>query len=163
VEHKRPAGLLKPLEILEWKWEHITMDFVVGLPRTLRSKDVIWFVVDRITKLAYFIPMKTTNSTEELIPLCMKKVLRLHGMPKSIVSYRDYKFVSKFGWCLHDALGTKFSLSVVFQSKHVRNRTLTLIEREDDTRSWGNFLVYFSHSTTMPCPPRGWGYILIGC
>jgi hypothetical protein len=45
----------------------------------------------------------------------------------------------------------------------VRNRTLTLIEREDDTRSWKNFLVYFSHSTTMSCPPRGWGYILIGC
>jgi hypothetical protein len=45
----------------------------------------------------------------------------------------------------------------------VRNRTLTLIKREDNTRSWGNFLVYFSHSTTMPCPPRGWGYILIGC
>jgi hypothetical protein len=45
----------------------------------------------------------------------------------------------------------------------VRNRTLTLIEREDDTRSWGNFLVYFSHSTTMSCPLRGWGYILIGC
>jgi hypothetical protein len=45
----------------------------------------------------------------------------------------------------------------------VRNRTLTLIEREDDTRSWGNFLVYFSHSTTMPYPSRGWGYILIGC
>jgi hypothetical protein len=47
--------------------------------------------------------------------------------------------------------------------KGVRNRTLTLIEREDNTRSWKNFLVYFSHSTTMPCPPRGWGYILIGC
>jgi hypothetical protein len=45
----------------------------------------------------------------------------------------------------------------------VRNRTLTLIEREDDTRSWENFLVYFSHSTTMPCSLRGWGYILIGC
>jgi hypothetical protein len=45
----------------------------------------------------------------------------------------------------------------------VRNRTLTLIEREDDTRSWGNFLVYFSNSTTMPCPPRGWRYIFIGC
>jgi hypothetical protein len=45
----------------------------------------------------------------------------------------------------------------------VRNRTLTLIEREDDTRSWGNFLIYFSHSTTMSCPPRGWRYILIGC
>jgi hypothetical protein len=45
----------------------------------------------------------------------------------------------------------------------VRNRTLTLIEREDDTRSWGNFLVYSSHSTTMSCPTRGWRYILIGC
>jgi hypothetical protein len=44
-----------------------------------------------------------------------------------------------------------------------RNRTLTLIEREDDTRSWRNFLIYFSHSTTMSCPPRGWRYILIGC
>jgi hypothetical protein len=43
------------------------------------------------------------------------------------------------------------------------NRTLTLIEREDDTRSWGNFLVYFLHSTTMSCSPRGWRYILIGC
>jgi hypothetical protein len=43
----------------------------------------------------------------------------------------------------------------------VRNRTLTLIEREDDTRSWGNFLVYFSHSTTMSCPPKGWRYMLI--
>jgi hypothetical protein len=49
------------------------------------------------------------------------------------------------------------------QANSVRNRTLTLIEREDDTRSWGNFLVYFLHFTTMPCPPRGWRYILIGC
>jgi hypothetical protein len=45
----------------------------------------------------------------------------------------------------------------------VRNITLTLIEREDGTRSWRNFLVYFSHSTTMSCPPRGWRYILICC
>jgi hypothetical protein len=45
----------------------------------------------------------------------------------------------------------------------VRNRTLTLIEMEDDTMSWGNFLIYFSHSTTMACPPKGWKYILIGC
>jgi hypothetical protein len=43
------------------------------------------------------------------------------------------------------------------------NKTLTLIEREDDTKSWGNFLVYFTHSTTMSCPPRGWRYILISC
>jgi hypothetical protein len=59
-------------------------------------------------------------------------------------------------YLMFTVLGTELSLLV-------RNRTLTLIEREDDTRSWGKFLVYFSHSTTMTHPPRGWGYILIGC
>jgi hypothetical protein len=72
------------------------MDFVVGLPHTTRGKDAIWVVVDRLTKSAHFIPMKTTNSTEELVPLYMKEVLRLHGVPKSIVSDRDSKSVSKF-------------------------------------------------------------------
>jgi hypothetical protein len=67
AEHKRSAGLLKPLEIPEWNWEHITMDFMVGLSRTPRGKDAIWFVVDRLTKSANFIPMKMTNSAEELV------------------------------------------------------------------------------------------------
>jgi hypothetical protein len=58
VEHKRPAGLLKSLEIPEWKWENVAMDFVVGLPRSPRGKDVIWVVIDRLTKVAHFIPMK---------------------------------------------------------------------------------------------------------
>jgi hypothetical protein len=61
AEHKRPTGLLKPLEIPKWKWEHIIMDFVVGLPRSPRGRDAIWVVVDRLTKSAHFIPMKTTN------------------------------------------------------------------------------------------------------
>jgi hypothetical protein len=86
AEHEKSVGLLKPLEIPEWKWEHITMDFVVGLPRTPRGKDAIWFVVDQLTKLANFIPMKMTNSAEELVPSYMKEVLRLHDVPKSIVS-----------------------------------------------------------------------------
>jgi hypothetical protein len=72
------------------------MDFVVGLPRTTRGKDAIWVVVDRLTKSAHFIPMKITNSTKELVPLYMKEVLRPHGVPKSIVSDRDSKFVFKF-------------------------------------------------------------------
>jgi hypothetical protein len=58
--------------------------------------------------------MKTTNSAEELVPLYMKEVLRLHGVPKSIVSDRDFMFVSKFWQSLHNALGTKLSLSVAF-------------------------------------------------
>jgi hypothetical protein len=86
AKHKRSAGLLKPLEIPEWKWEHITMDFVVGLPRIPWGKDAIWFVVDRLAKSANFIPMKMTNSAEELVPSYMKEELRLHDVPKSIVS-----------------------------------------------------------------------------
>jgi hypothetical protein len=114
AEHNRPAGLLKPLEIPEWKLEHITMDFVVGLPHSPRGRDAIWVVVDRLTKSAHFIPMKTTNSASELVPLYMKEVVRLQGVPKSIVSDRDSKFVSKFWESLHHALGTKLSLSVAF-------------------------------------------------
>jgi hypothetical protein len=86
AEHKRSVGLLKPLEILEWKWGHITMDFMVGLPCTHRGKDVVWFVVDRLAKSANFIPMKMTNLAEELVPSYMKDKLRLHDVPKSIVS-----------------------------------------------------------------------------
>jgi hypothetical protein len=96
AEHQRPAGLLKPLEILVWKWENITMDFVVGLPRSPRGKDAIWVVIDRLTKVAHFIPMKTTNSASDLVALYIKEVVRLHGVPKSIVSDRDSNFVSNF-------------------------------------------------------------------
>jgi hypothetical protein len=130
TEHKRPAGLLKPLEISEWKWEHITMDFVVGLPRSPRGRDAIWVVVDCLTKSAHFIPMNTTNSASELVPLYMKEVIRLHGVPKSIVLDRDSKFVSKFWESLHCALGTKLSLSVAFhpQTDGQSERTIQTLE-----------------------------------
>ena len=60
IEHQRPTGLLQPLPIPEWKWEHITMDFVTGLPRTPKGHDAIWVIVDRLTKSAHFLPIKTT-------------------------------------------------------------------------------------------------------
>ena len=87
-------------------------------------------VVDRLTKSAHFIPMKTTNSAQELVPLYLKEVVRLHGMPKSIVSDRDSKFVSKFWQSLHDALGTKLSLSVAFhpQTDGQSERTIQTLE-----------------------------------
>jgi hypothetical protein len=59
AEH-RPAGLLQPLKVPEWKWEEIGMDFIVGLPRTRDGYDSIWVIVDRLTKVAHFIPVKTT-------------------------------------------------------------------------------------------------------
>ena len=93
AEHQRPAGLLKPLEIPEWKWENITMDFVVGLPRSPRGKGAFWVVIDKLTKVIHFIPMKTTNSAIVLVPLFIKGIMRLHGVSKSIVSDQDFKFV----------------------------------------------------------------------
>ena len=60
VEHQRPAGKLQSLDVPEWKWEKITMDFVVGLPRTPKGYESIWVIVDRLTKSAHFLPVKTT-------------------------------------------------------------------------------------------------------
>ena len=64
AEHQRPAGLLQPLHIPEWKCEHITMDFVTALPRTLRNHNGIWIIVDRLTKFAHFLPIKVTYTTD---------------------------------------------------------------------------------------------------
>jgi hypothetical protein len=67
VEHQRPAGLLQPLKISEWKWEEIGMDFIFGLPRTQAGYDLIWVIVDRFTKVANFIPIKTTYSAGQSV------------------------------------------------------------------------------------------------
>ncbi|WVZ80370.1 hypothetical protein U9M48_027846, partial [Paspalum notatum var. saurae] len=66
AEHQRPAGLLQPLKVPEWKWEEITMDFNVGLPCTQKGYNSIWVVVDRLTKVAHFIPVNTTYSGAKL-------------------------------------------------------------------------------------------------
>jgi hypothetical protein len=123
------------LEIPEWKWEHITMDFVVSLPRSPQGRDAIWVVVDRLTKSAHFIPMKTTNSASELVPLYMKEVIRLHGVPMSIVSDRNSKFVSKFCESLHSALGTKLSLSLAFHPQTDGHSEWTIQTLEDMLRA----------------------------
>jgi hypothetical protein len=62
AEHQRPTELLQPLQVLEWKWEEIAMDFIVCLPRTQSGYDSIWVIVDQLTKVAHFIPIKTTYS-----------------------------------------------------------------------------------------------------
>ena len=100
AEHQRPAGELQPIEVPEWKWEQITMDFVVGLPKTVEGYDAIWVVVDRLTKSARFIPMKVTYSVEKLAELYVNNVVRLHGVPLSIISDRDGRFTSNFWRCV---------------------------------------------------------------
>ncbi|GJW98696.1 putative reverse transcriptase domain-containing protein [Tanacetum coccineum] len=75
AEHQKPSGLLQQPEILEWKWEKITMDFISGLPRTPSGYDSIWVIVDRLTKFAHFLPMKKTDSIEKLAQLYLKEII----------------------------------------------------------------------------------------
>ena len=96
VEHQKPAGLLQPLPIPTWKWEHVTIDFVMGLPRTRRGHDAIWVIVDRLTKSAHFLAMRATDTLSQLANLYIREIVRLHGVPVSIVSDRDARFTSHF-------------------------------------------------------------------
>jgi hypothetical protein len=96
VEHKHPTRLLQPLPIPEWKWEVVTIDIITGLPRIGKHHDSIMVVVDKLTKAAHFIPLKTTHKAANVVDIYMREVARLHGIPKTIVSDRDPKFTSKF-------------------------------------------------------------------
>ncbi|KAL0534776.1 hypothetical protein IC582_029069 [Cucumis melo] len=111
---QKPAGLLQPLSIPEWKWENVSMDFIIGLPRTLRGFTVIWVVVDRLTKSAHFVPGKSTYTASKWAQLYMSEIVRLHGVPVSIVSDRDTHFTSKFWKGLQTAMGTRLDFSTAF-------------------------------------------------
>ncbi|KAK8659638.1 hypothetical protein V6N13_029835 [Hibiscus sabdariffa] len=114
AEHQFPSGLLQPLKIPEWKWERITMDFVTGLPLTPSKKDSAWVIVDRFTKCAHFLPVHTTYTYDKLAELYIREIVRLHGVPKSIVSDRDSKFSARFWECLHMALGSRLNFSTSY-------------------------------------------------
>nr|GEZ74482.1 hypothetical protein [Tanacetum cinerariifolium] len=96
AEHQRPSGLLQQLEILVWKWEKIAMDFVTKLPRTSSGLDIIWVIVDRLTKFAYFLPMREDDKIDRLARLYLIEIVARHGVPISIISYRDSRFTSRF-------------------------------------------------------------------
>jgi hypothetical protein len=114
AEHQRPAGLLHPLKIPEWKWEEIGMDFIVGLPRTSAGYDSIWVIVDRLTKVAHYIPVKTTYSGAKLAELYMARIVCLHGVPKKIVSDRGSQFTSRYWKKLHESLDTRLDFSSAY-------------------------------------------------
>nr|GEX39560.1 putative reverse transcriptase domain-containing protein [Tanacetum cinerariifolium] len=95
AEHQKPSGLLQQPEIPVWQWERITMDFIVGLPRTPSGYDSIWVIVDRLTKSAYFLLVKTMDSLEKLTQLYLKEIVYRHGVSISIISNRDSKFTSR--------------------------------------------------------------------
>ncbi|KAL6313607.1 hypothetical protein AAG906_006976 [Vitis piasezkii] len=101
-------------DITRFKWEHITMDFVTGLPKTLGGNNAIWVIVDWLTKSAHFLLMKVNFSMDRLTSLYIKKILRMHGVSVSIVSNRDPHFTSRSWHSLQKALSTKLSFSTAF-------------------------------------------------
>ncbi|GKA56098.1 putative reverse transcriptase domain-containing protein [Tanacetum coccineum] len=114
TKHQRPSGLLQEPEIPVWNWERVNMEFVSGFPKTLSGYDMIWVIVDRLTKSSHFLPMKKTDSMEKLTQLHLKEIVCRHGVPVSIISDRDSHFTSRFWRLLQEALGTNLDLSTAY-------------------------------------------------
>ncbi|KAL4377816.1 hypothetical protein GQ457_02G025970 [Hibiscus cannabinus] len=134
----------------------ITMDFVSGFPVTPRKNDLVWMIVDRLTKSAHFIPVRKNMSSDILAELYIREVNRLHGVPISIVSDRDPKFTSRFWKSLQKALGTRLNLSTAFhpQTDGQSERVIQMLENMiracviDFERNWEKSipLVEFAYS-----------------
>jgi hypothetical protein len=105
--HMKAVGPLQSLPTPTWKWEDISMDFIVGLPRTAKGYDSVLVIVDRPTKIAHFMLVKTYYPVLIYAKLYIARILSLHSIPKTIVSDRGPQFVSKFWEELHKSLGTK--------------------------------------------------------
>jgi hypothetical protein len=146
--------LLQPLQVPEWKWEEIVMDFIVGLPRTQSGYDSIWVIMDRLTKVAHFIPIKTTYSGPQLAELYMSRIVCLHGVPKKIVSDRRTQFTLRFCERLHEALDTQLRFNSAYhpQSDGQTERVNQILEDMlracalQYGRSWDKSLSYADFS-----------------
>ena len=90
------------------------MDFVNGIPKTQKGNDSIWVIVDRLTKVAHFIPVRTSYGGDKLAQLYVDNIVKMHGVPSTIISNRGTQFTSKFWKRLHEAMGTKLDFSSAY-------------------------------------------------
>jgi hypothetical protein len=154
AERQRPVRLLQPLKIPQWKWEEISMDFIIGLPTTQSSYDSIWVIIDHFLKVTHFIPVKTMYKRAKLVELYITRIMCLHGVPKKIVSDRGTQFMSRFWEKLHEAMDTRLNFSSVYhpqtdgQTERV-NQILEDMVRAcalKDSKSWDKCLPYAGFS-----------------
>jgi hypothetical protein len=154
AERQRPGGLLQPLKIPEWKWEEISMDFIVGLSKTQSGYDSIRVIVDHLSKVAHFIPVKTTYKGSKLAELYIARIVCLHGVPKKIVSDRGTQITSKFWEKLHESMDTKLNFSSAYhpQTDGQTERINQILEDMlracalKDNQSWDKCLPYAEFS-----------------
>jgi hypothetical protein len=114
ADYMKPRGLLQPLSILEWKWDDICMDFIVGLPLIAHKIDSIWVIVDRLSRSAHFIPFHTNYNVQKYARIYIASVSCLHGVPKTIISDWGSQFVGHFWEQLHTSLGTHLIHSLAY-------------------------------------------------
>ncbi|GJW07346.1 putative reverse transcriptase domain-containing protein [Tanacetum coccineum] len=142
AEHPKPSGLLQQPEIPVWKWERIIMFFISGLPRTPSGYDTVWVIVDRLTKSAYFLPTKKTDTMEKLTQLYLKEIVCRHGVPISIILDRDSHFTSRFWRSLQKALGINLDMSTAYHPQTDGQRERTIQKLEDMLREC---VIYFGN------------------
>nr|GEY77763.1 putative reverse transcriptase domain-containing protein [Tanacetum cinerariifolium] len=130
AENQKPLGLLQQLEIPEWKWENITMDFIVKLPRTSSEHDAIWVIVDRLTKSVHFLAIHEDYKTERLARLYINEIIARYGVLVSVISNRDSHFTSRFWQSLQKASGMQLDLSTSYhpQTDGQSERTIQTLE-----------------------------------
>jgi hypothetical protein len=161
-----PGGLMQPLPIPERIWEDISMDFITGLPKS-KGYEAIFVVVDRLSKYSHFIPLKHPYTTKSLADVFCKEIVRLHGIPLSIVSDRDPVFMSSFWQEMFRAQGTNLKMSSAYHPEtdgqtEVVNRCLETYLRcfiADQPKNWMLWLPWAEywfnttfHSTTERTP-----------
>jgi hypothetical protein len=163
----KPHGLYTTLPAPTTPWEDISMNFVLGLPRTKRGHDSIFVVVDRFSEMAHFIACHKSDDVSHIANLFFRDIVRLHRVPKTIVFYRDVKFMNYFWKTLWGKLGTKLLFSSTCHPQadgqtEVGNRTLSTLLRsmiKNNLRVWEECLPHVEfaynravHSTTQLCP-----------
>ena len=130
AKHQKPTGLLQPLKGAEWKWEHVTMDFVTHFPWTPQGHDEVWVIAERLKKSVHFLAVRMIFILERFCQLYIREIVRLHGVHVSIVSDRDPRFTAHFWKSFQKAMGTRLTMSTAFhpQTDDQSEKTTQVLE-----------------------------------
>ena len=131
VVHQKPVAMTQESNISTWKWEVTNMEFIAGLPHTRKLHDLIWVIIDRVTKYTRFLAIQTKDSTKDYTKHNNSEIVRLHGVPLSIISDRCPQFTSHFRKSFQKGLDTQVYLSTTFGPQMSSHTECTVQTLED--------------------------------